>query len=421
MGLDLTRRLPRADEASAWLAAGHLETLALGFFALAAPSFAVMISLGLVPLLAAATVVVLLSRLWRGCLALPDWDLSLALALPLAWVFFACLLSPDPVLSLNAAARVALMLWGGLFLVAQVGALEPAQRRPLGPLLVAGFGIALGFLLLEGLDGRFLIGLLFEPTEGSRHPLSMLNRGTTGLALFVWPAALLLWRRGRRWRWAAIALPVGFFALTAVYESMAAIVALAAGLAVAAIAWYRPRLGCGVLLAASVVALLGMPLIATGLERAGLGEANGLPNSTRHRVMIWAYATEQIAAKPLFGWGFDASRFVGDVPIELTPGVVRDAMPLHPHNAGLQILLELGLLGGLLALVLLVALLRRLGGGAGAVAAAQQGCYAAALVIASASFGIWQNRWIAVLVTAAVLLRMAQPNPPAQREGTPDD
>ena len=85
------------------------------------------------------------------------------------------------------------------------------------------------------------------------------------------------------------------------------------------------------------------------------------------RVAIWRFTTERVVERPWLGWGMDASR--------MWPGVI----PLHPHNAALQVWLELGVVGAACAAVAI-----------------------AYLTIGALSFGVWQEWWLGLGVLAAV-------------------
>ena len=96
--------------------------------------------------------------------------------------------------------------------------------------------------------------------------------------------------------------------------------------------------------------------------------AAGIPPSAAHRLLIWDFVILRIAERPLLGWGMEASRSLpGHAttppggPGPLRPGWRRDArlagrraelLPLHPHNGALQLRLELGWPGVLLAALL---------------------------------------------------------------------
>lgn len=119
-----------------------------------------------------------------------------------------------------------------------------------------------------------------------------------------------------------------------------------------------------------------------------------LPRSTYHRLLIWGFATERIAERPILGWGFNTSRAMPGGQKNLDISEI--AMPLHPHNAALQWRLELGILGALFGAGLILVsteMARRYAAGrvarAGAVAA-----IGATFVIAMISFGAWQTWWV---------------------------
>ena len=83
-------------------------------------------------------------------------------------------------------------------------------------------------------------------------------------------------------------------------------------------------------------------------------------------------------------------------------------MSVHPHNASLQIWLELGGLGALLATILVIALWRTVGALTDPAArAAATAMLLSALIVANLSFGIWQTWWMATLTVGAVLWTVA--------------
>jgi O-antigen ligase len=64
------------------------------------------------------------------------------------------------------------------------------------------------------------------------------------------------------------------------------------------------------------------------------------------------------------------------------PGGIDAALPLHPHNAALQMWLELGV-------------------------AAAAGCFVSATVFALISYGIWQSWWLPALTIAGASMTLA--------------
>ena len=80
--------------------------------------------------------------------------------------------------------------------------------------------------------------------------------------------------------------------------------------------------------------------------------------------MIWNTTYKHIKDKPIFGHGLDSTRALYSHEDRIFPKVIMKAtgeskkiiaepIPLHPHNAILQVWLELGVVGaGLLAFLL---------------------------------------------------------------------
>ena len=84
-------------------------------------------------------------------------------------------------------------------------------------------------------------------------------------------------------------------------------------------------------------------------------------------------------------------------------------MSVHPHNASLQIWLELGIPGALLGAVLLAGMCLRAGtlpDRAERVAAT--GLILSGLVVGNLSFGIWQIWWIAALALSGLMFVLAR-------------
>jgi O-antigen ligase len=174
---------------------------------------------------------------------------------------------------------------------------------------------------------------------------------------------------------------------------------LLAGLAVGLLLYRARPVIAAVALAVSVGAIIAAPLTFARLERLpGLGEtADSFKISAGHRLLIWCFAGDRIAERPVTGWGLDASRAIpgGDDPIR-----PRETwMPLHPHNAALQVWLELGAPG-----TALFALLAALVWGALArvewpplFAAAAGASLTMAFVGGFATYGIWQEWWLGTL------------------------
>lgn len=322
--------------------------------------------------------------------------------------------------ALVRAAKLAGLFVAVVVFVTGTRSLEPRQARRVESALVGGLAVGLALLVLEAItDGA--LSQLGRTLLGDDRPWSLvrLSRGVGTAAVLLWPALLILWRRGRR----GAALAVGLVAVVAVFgsASLAARIALVAGAGMAALVLLAGPRATTAFTFVLVVGITVAPLLpATVLTPERINAAlPAIKESGLHRGYIWQFSSRRIAEKPLAGWGLDASRYIpgGDrrVPQSLRelPEEYR-LMSLHPHNWPLQAWLELGAPGAVLlaALAIVVrAAIRRLADDrtTGAMAAA---AFVSATVFALLSWGLWQSWWIAGLGMAGGLLGLAARPPP---------
>jgi O-antigen ligase len=172
-------------------------------------------------------------------------------------------------------------------------------------------------------------------------------------------------------------------------------------------AWAAPRLVPRALGAALAVAILATPAVLGPVLARGVPAA-GLPPSAAHRLLIWDFVGDRIAERPWFGWGMEASRNIPGHRDAAAPEVRErfgltgphaeswapraELLPLHPHNGPLQLRLELGLPGVLLAAAL--AWLLGLAAARSAAPPVATAMLAAGSVTAMLSFGAWQEWWV---------------------------
>ncbi len=148
-------------------------------------------------------------------------------------------------------------------------------------------------------------------------------------------------------------------------------------------------------------------------------------SSAGHRLLIWSFAGDRIAERPFIGWGLDSARAIPGGKDEIRPG--ENWLPLHPHDAALQIWLELGAPGAALFALFVGLLWLRLAEAPWPplYAAAAGGSLTAALVVVVAGWGIWEEWWIGTLSLALfavmALARAAAPPGiiPPRRRGSP--
>jgi len=387
--------------------------IVLGWGAIALAPIAVFAPNGTVVLLAVTGLIFALDGWYRHA-AGAWWGVSAVwlLAAFLALAILASLWSFAPIRGLVQCLRLTLLVGAGLVTLSVACSLDPAEARAAQRGMAAGGLMLTGLMLIEttsgaaltqflrGIDARTLVAL----SNGA--PLS---RGGIVLALFVWPifAAVRPWYGRGALPLVAVAAAVALW----LQPTDATVIAGAVGAGVFLMArrWPSATARCGRV--AVVVLLLVPPLVAALLPGIlDAADLEAMPRSYRHRVEIWVYALERIVERPVFGWGFDASRELMGTG---EGAVFADApMSLHTHNITLQAWLELGFGGVVLVVALGHAVWRRAAALGPDLAPAALAGFAAWLVFAEISRGAWQTWWIAavwLLVVWLAVLRRASP------------
>ncbi|WP_427454606.1 O-antigen ligase family protein [Litorimonas sp. WD9-15] len=277
-------------------------------------------------------------------------------------------------------------------------------RENLGHVFMAGTVLAAGLFLFDVLSG-YALSTFVDPVEVSSNIYvrqgeaeRSLGRGLMTYTHLVWPAAILMivsFKRG----WALALTVLAAFAAAAIFNRLSLIIPTLAATAVfVALAWYRPRLGIMIAFAFAIASLVLAPLVgifAGMLDEAALSK---LPLSWEHRVRMWAYVWERIQENWLLGNGFDVSRTYQET-FKARDGRDIVIVSLHPHNIGLQLWLEAGLVGVCLAAGFLIAAIKPILNfcASPARAAAMSGLVIAATLNGALTIGIWQYWWWGII------------------------
>ncbi len=309
----------------------------------------------------------------------------------LVWGMVSALWSADPWRSLVLAGRLAGILAAGLALVAAVGCIVAPRRLVL--LLLVGLAVGIAMAALELATHGALGALVSERAYQS----TRLNQASVSFAILLAPASAVLVYRGR----AVFAVMIATATTAAIFalSGTSAKAAVVAGLVVGLLLYLGQMRAAYAAAVVSLILIITAPLSFARFERfPGFTEtADEIKVSAGHRLMIWSFAGERIAERPLAGWGLDAARGIPGGKDPIRPG--ETWLPLHPHNAPLQVWLELGVPGAVL-FALLVALLWY---GLATVAwprifvAAAGTSLAIGLIASLATYGIWQEWWVATL------------------------
>ena len=377
------------------------------------------------PVMVAAALAALACGSWRWSL-LPRWLAALCLLLLLygtasvGW-------SLEPLGSLRLAAQLLGTFVAGLVLVDAARGLAPQEREVSEKGLVLGFLIGLALLEIMLLTRARLIDYvrdlpLLAPVIGHQRPFNFpvgFDPAMTLVVLLSWPCVRFAWRRyGAA---AAIALAGVAFAIVLQSASLTSKVAFAVGIAVCVAARLAPRVAVSVAAATLILWVVAAPLFLRPEVLWWLPQA--LPvervkqSSLTHRLAIWSFVIGRIDERPILGWGFDSSRWMpGGHDVFLKNA---ELLPLHPHDAALQLRLDLGIPGVVLGVCFIFALFRAIAGSPGDAdeRALQLAFAVAAFVYAALSYNLWHVWWLTMLwLGSAFMLAGARAGPDETRE-----
>jgi O-antigen ligase len=398
-----------------------LDAVAI-FVVVMTPLLAYLAPLGFAPLVALA-----------GLLALPGLRLSRAAAPPLlilvALVLWAAVslswspaaIDPATLKGYDGVERLTILklfLQTATYGAAVVALREVSEAGGRRAATVLAYGVV-ALAVVAGMDAvshARLYQILHKATgETIRPDLAMVkvSLSTYAMALLFWPVSLILWRRQAPRL--TLLLVLGMVVTSVITSSDACLAALVLG----GLAWLLVR-GAGRNGAKVLVGLVAAPFVLAplavlvGVETGVVAWLHKLvPASWDSRLNIWTFAADHVQSHPFRGWGLDASRSFGP------------AIPLHTHNAQLQLWLELGGIGAALAGVFCCWLaygVVRISEKSRAEAAMAAGALVSYLVIGGLSFGVWQEWWLglgAVTLIACGLARAAAPGWVDEHEITP--
>ncbi len=267
--------------------------------------------------------------------------------------------------------------------------------------ILSGYGVT---MLVDPLA----VGENMEAKRGDM--IQNLGHAISVLTLLVVPVSVLLWVKGGPGKYTGKYAALALFALvlaSAIFADMnsrlMALVLLGPWFALA-IFWPVFAVRAAFFLAAA--SIFFAPVLGYVASKVTPELGARLPFSWEERVDNWAYMYEKILQKPWFGHGFDAVRTFNDThTIRGFEG--RALVSLHPHNAGLQIWGELGLVGAALACLALYFAQKKLTG-PGVLSTAQlvalSGLTVSVTAIAGTTYGVWQDWWWATVIFSATLI-----------------
>ena len=336
----------------------------------------------------------------RNLAAALDREILILLAMFVVLGVVSGLWAPVALRAVSLPLKIALLSILGLLAFRSLNSLDPKDLERAELALVAGVGG--GFLIVAGAYAYTLT--TGRPLWGSESGNSMtyLSTGQAALGLVAWPVSAIVFKR-----WGVKAAVAFFFAVVVIFSFLsffAVLLGLAVGAAMlVATVLTKSRVLAPIGVLVAVLVLLAPVIIMLTPNADILYEKFSFvwPSGV-HRFYIWQFVTERIGENPFFGWGMDSSRFIpgGHDRIQWRGqnAWMGELLPLHPHNAALQVWLELGFAGALLMAVFVCKLFIRRSRLPGETL--KNGFYAAAagtyLTMGAFSYGIWQNWWVAL-------------------------
>ncbi|MBS0332059.1 MAG: O-antigen ligase family protein [Proteobacteria bacterium] len=350
-----------------------------------------------------------------GLLGLPavrlreqDRPAAIILFAALIWAAVSTLWSPyhpgKPGESTILKLAFELPLYGSAVLAARWADPRLARRA----LQVVAWGCAIYGLIL--LAEALTQGALYKGLRGvygaMREDIAEAKIGHSTYVLGVlWPIAAAGASRAAR-PWLALAMAAGTGAAALAFGDDAPVLSLAVAPLAAVLVWLRPVSGPRVLAVIAAALFLTMPAVVWTVRHvfdyAALQAS--LPETDAMRLGYWSHAIDWIRLRPLQGWGLDASRSFG-------PGI-----KLHPHNQPLQVWMELGAIGAVLAAAFWGVTLAGLARPQARLAAGAAAASASVYLLFGVNFGVWQEWWLGLGALVAVLtvlnFQARQPAPP---------
>lgn len=321
--------------------------------------------------------------------------------------------------ALERAGKAAAVLVPGMLVVAAAAAVPREWLEKFWWMVPAAAGIAAVLLNIEYMTNMAMFRAMRGLDAAANLDMYELNRAAVAVALLMLPCAGMVYGHMRRMgagagmAWARVALYVALFVpAISQTKSQTAQMVFVVGLLMLLlfpVMWRRAWQALAVVL---VAGLITAPFLAQYLFSlapppesvpvdgiwAWVREGNIFP-----RLEIWDYVSRYALQNPLTGFGIEATKMVEafDNKELFQPGLTI----LHPHNGALQIWIEFGVIGAVLAAagawVMLTQVIARIEGMLGRRMAGAS--FAGAMLVALTSYGLWQGWWLGLVMLLAAV------------------
>ncbi len=275
--------------------------------------------------------------------------------------------------------------------------------------------ITIGLLLFDNLT-NYSLTYFIDPKNAGENPIHHrntiymnLSHSITVVAILT-PLMITLFKEEfQNWKLPSMIWVLCVLAVSILGKIFVGGVALFAGLMFSYFALKNAKYALFFAISLAIFTILTAPIFGHLMNYVSPELKASLPASWEHRVEMWGYVSEKVAEKPLFGHGFDAARTFGET-FNFRGHEGWTKVSLHPHNVGLHLWSETGAIGASLASLFLFGLgqaLRPYVAVSSARGSAVIGFLAAALMVCTFTYGIWQEWWWGVLFLLSAFIALS--------------
>lgn len=334
-----------------------------------------------------------------------------ALSVFLAWCFLSCFWSPNVLYSLFLFAYIMLLTF---LLMSIIYSLDDNKKEEIRNIVLKPLFIGLFTAIVMFMAEYFTYGffsLQFKAiVQGKEGPFALywLDRGCSFLSTISW--IIIGYFLHKRCYLMALSFTMIMLFLLMHSDSFASFVGFSLAL-ISFVILYLSNMRLGFLVRIAFASYIFIMPIASFYQNPHiLSDSYSIPESSKHRLFIWNFVANKAVEKPVLGYGFGASRYVAesDDVVEYKEGAKWHLLPLHPHNNSLQSLLEMGIIGLLLFVVLVDNILKNimLKGKDLISKAASISCFINYFFVGMVSFGMWQIWWFSSAIFVALMINI---------------
>ncbi|MBH68158.1 MAG: hypothetical protein CMM58_07385 [Rhodospirillaceae bacterium] len=272
---------------------------------------------------------------------------------------------------------------------------DTAQSQKIPLVLGISLFVAVLFLAIEVLNDATIYRHMTGRLDDASVVISRYNRGTSALVILVWPISAWLIDHGHRV--SAFLLTFTICVVVVFGDSGSALVSMLLACSTAALALLWPLLSFWIIAAGVALFTLFAPILFLFLLHWLQPISDLIPPSTLDRLEIWHHSASAVLQAPVFGYGIGVSRYLA-IPAELGVNYKYFVVPTtHPHNAAIQIWLELGAIGLVLMMLLIWFIARPITKLNGYNRIAALASSTAIIFTGLVSYGFWQETWLSII------------------------